>query len=198
MKLLDCFCGLGGVSDGFALEGFDILGIDIIDMPSKGYKHNFIQADIRKLRGEDFRGFDVIWGSPPCRNFTQLPDHWIRPNGVRAKWKEPKNPEEGLKLVNAFLKFVEAAKPRFWIMENVYGLAKYFNAKPRIFGARLHLGKRHVFYGNFPEFLLPIAYSKMCSEKVQGINRSWIRAKIPLACSRAFAQSIKGEIDKSQ
>jgi site-specific DNA-cytosine methylase len=26
-KLLDVFCGLGGVSDGFALEGFDVLGI---------------------------------------------------------------------------------------------------------------------------------------------------------------------------
>ena len=72
LKILDCFCGLGGVSDGFALEGFDVTGIDIEDMPSKGYKHRFIRADIRDLKGEDYRGYDVVWGSPPCREFQGL------------------------------------------------------------------------------------------------------------------------------
>lgn len=29
MKALDLFCGLGGWSDGLALEGFEMLGIEI-------------------------------------------------------------------------------------------------------------------------------------------------------------------------
>ncbi len=81
--LLDVFCGLGGVSDGFAMEGFDVLGIDIEDMPSKGYKHKFLRTDIRDLKGEDFRGYDVIWGSPPCRDFSQFAVVYGR------TWKNP-------------------------------------------------------------------------------------------------------------
>ncbi len=43
LKMLDCFCGMGGVSDGFILEGFDVTGIDIVDAPKMlGYKHRFI------------------------------------------------------------------------------------------------------------------------------------------------------------
>ena len=29
--MLDIGCGMGGTSDGFALEGFDVTGIDIVD-----------------------------------------------------------------------------------------------------------------------------------------------------------------------
>src|SRR3989304_2755191 len=89
-KLLDIFCGLGGVSDGFALEGFDVTGIDIEDMPSKGYKHRFIRADIRDLKGEDYQGYDVIWGSPPCRDFS------ILGTCFGMKWKRKTDPNYGL------------------------------------------------------------------------------------------------------
>ena len=90
-KLLDCFCGLGGVSDGFALEGFEVLGIGIINMVQLGYRHRFIQVDFLTLKGEDFRGYDIIWGSPPCRDFTQLPDHHLTKKGIRQEWKRPNN-----------------------------------------------------------------------------------------------------------
>ena len=88
LRMLDVFCGLGGVSDGFALEGFDVTGIDIEDMPAKGYKHRFIHADVRDLKGKDYHGYDVIWGSPPCRDFSQI--------GVLygKRWKNPPNPQK--------------------------------------------------------------------------------------------------------
>jgi DNA (cytosine-5)-methyltransferase 1 len=107
-KLLDCFCGMGGVSDGFAMEGFDVTGIDIVDAPKMlGYNHKFIQADMLTLKGEDFRGFDVVWGSPPCRDFSQI--------GVLygKRWKNPPNPDDGIKTIRYFLKFVADAKPTF-------------------------------------------------------------------------------------
>ena len=186
--LLDCFSGMGGVSDGFALEGFDVTGVDIEDAPNKlGYKHRFIQADILDLRGEDFRGYDVVWGSPPCRNFTQLPDHALRADGENWKWKNPKNPKEGIKVVNNFLQFINDAKPKFWILENVTGLANYLNLKPRAYNAMILNGKRHVFYGNYPLFLLPRIMRAKRTIDYGGPLRSWHRAMIPLACSRAFA-----------
>ena len=194
-RMLDCFCGMGGVSDGFAMEGFDVTGIDIVDAPKMlGYKHRFIQADMIMLKGEDFRGFDVIWGSPPCRDFTILND---------ARWKIKKNPENGLKLVRTFMQFVYEAEPKFWIMENVFGLEKYLpkgtllphRLLPNKISKAIIGGKRHIFYGNFPFFLLPES-AKFKIRESRGWDKlaHWKRSKIPLACSRAFAVACREKL----
>ena len=125
-KILDCFCGLGGASEGFYSEGFDCTGIDIINM---GYPYHFIHADMLALNGKDFHGYDVMWGSPPCRDFTQLPDHHLTKRGVRQEWKRPKQPEVGMVLVKAYLNFVREAQPQFWILENVKGLMNHAGGK---------------------------------------------------------------------
>jgi len=191
LKMLDCFCGIGGVSDGFALEGFDVTGIDIVDAQVKlGYKHKFMQLDMRLLNGSDFRGYDVVWGSPPCRDFSRIATtdrkFW---RGQWVEWKNPANPEEGLKLVNAFLKFVQDAKPTLWIMENVPGLAKHLVLKPTQIS---HIGPtmKRAFWGNFPSFLMP---SQEIPHKSK-IRDPWLRSKIPLACSRAFARACKEQL----
>jgi len=209
-KLLDCFCGMGGVSDGFALEGFDVTGIDIVDAPKMlGYKHRFIQADMATLKGEDFRGYDVVWGSSPCRDFSEF----CRIYG--KTWNDPPNPERGLKLVNTFLVFVETAKPRFWILENVSGLAKCLPIKPKtttyLSIGKNNMGKKHSFWGNFPLCLIPkdnrkkaITYHKIIDGKRcpksarKGKLASWENAKIPLACSRAFAHACREALEERE
>ena len=181
MKLLDCFCGMGGASEGFHREGFDCTGIDIVDV---GYPYTFIQADMRDLDGADYRGYDVIWGSPPCRDFTILND---------ARWKIKKNPQKGMELVTCFLQFVEDAQPTYWIMENVFGLEKYL-PNPKISKAKIGY-KKHVFYGNFPPFLFPES-TKFKLRESCGWDKmaKWIRAKIPLPCSLAFARACKRQL----
>ena len=201
-RLLDCFCGMGGVSDGFAMEGFDVTGIDIVDAAKMlGYKHKFIQADMMTLKGQDFRGFDVIWGSPPCRDFSFLAKWYGK------RWKNKPNPEKGLELINLFLKFVEDAKPTFWVLENTFMLKNYLKKmKPRI-EAYITKGKRHVFYGNFPLFLLPRdmritvrTKSKNGRDLPIGNRKisSWLAAKIPLTCSQAFARTCKEKLLETQ
>jgi site-specific DNA-cytosine methylase len=61
---------MGGASEGFHMEGFDCLGIEINSEIAKLYPYKVIVADMRDLRGKDFRGYDVIWGSPPCVDFS--------------------------------------------------------------------------------------------------------------------------------
>jgi len=56
MKALDLFCGLGGWSDGLAMEGFEVLGVEIEPKITKLYKHDVICADVRTLDGELFKG----------------------------------------------------------------------------------------------------------------------------------------------
>jgi site-specific DNA-cytosine methylase len=182
---------MGGVSDGFALEGFDVTGIDIVDAPKMvDYKHKFIQADMLSLKGTDFKGFDVVWGSPPCRDFSRMCStsrkFW---RGRWVEWKDSPNPDRGLNLVNAFLKFKEDANPKIWIMENVPRLANYVSKPTQI----NYIGKtmKRAFWGNFPHFLMPMQTTE---PNKSAIRDPWLRAKIPLACSRAFAKACKEQL----
>jgi len=190
MKFLDCFCGMGGASGGFAREGFECTGIDIVDV---GYPYKLILKDMRDLDGKDFQGFEVVWGSPPCRDFSNF-------TAVGWKtWKIPPNVENGLGLVNCYLKFVEEAKPRMWVMENVPRLAKFLKKEPNQVS---YIGKtmRRSFWGNYPHFLMPVDLQKpsIYYHNWKKETRKWERAKIPLACSLAFAQACKRELQKNE
>lgn len=208
-KVLDCFCGLGGTSEGFLAEGFTVHGIEINPEIAKLCYDNLnakylgkitVQvADMLTLKGSDFKGYDVIWGSPPCRDFSQI--------GVLygKKWKDKPNPENGIATIRSFLQFVKDAQPTYWILENVALLKKYFkDLEPRTEGY-ITLGKRHVFYGNYPLFLMPrdmrIKTRKLNAygrdePSHDGKLRSWIAARIPLACSRAFARACKEALEE--
>ena len=207
MKLLDCFCGLGGVSDGFAAEGFEVLGIEHNKEVAKEYPYDCIVANVKTLNGENFKGFDVIWGSPPCRDFSQIGLLYGK------RWKNPPNPENGIKTIKYFMKFVEDAQPKIWIMENVANLKKYFTEiQPRTEGY-ITYGKKHVFYGNYPLFLMPrdMRIKIRCKNKNgrDQPNMKYLRpashhnrtiqsrqhARIPLSCSKAFAQACKQKLE---
>ena len=199
MKILDCFCGLGGASEGFHSEGFECIGIDIVNV---GYPYKFILGDMLKLKGEDFRGYDVIWGSPPCRDFSQMAHvgYGSKRDDCKGKWawKNPPNPQKGLELVKAYLVFVEDAKPKIWIMENVPGLIKYLPYIPPRQISKITETKKRAFWGNYPDFLMPTEKALNVAKSVkgrvycvQGKYRSWQRAKIPFSCSQAFAKACK-------
>jgi len=179
-KVLDLFCGLGGWSEGFALEGFDVTGVDIVDV---GYPYKLILKDIRELDGNDFKGYDVIVGSPPCRDFSQ-----ITTTERALHWRIPVDPQRGLELVKAFLRIVEEAKPRYWLMENVPGLVRHF--KPPVMRVRIARTMTRCFWGDFPMFLVSQDWQRPNSEDIKGPNRSWVRAKILDGTSRPFARVI--------
>jgi len=77
-RLLDLFCGAGGVSAGYVRAGLDVVGVDIRPMPR--YPFTFIQGDALKLMdrllaGETVAGwrlgdFDAIHASPPCQKWA--------------------------------------------------------------------------------------------------------------------------------
>jgi len=195
-KALDLFCGLGGWSEGLAEEGFYVLGVEVERKIAELYKYDIIVADVRTLNGRRFRGFDVIVGSPPCRDFTRMCDHAVRKDGTIWRWREPKNPWRGLENVKAFLRIVKEAQPKFWLMENVPGLCKYLDIPPKR-KVRLTRTMVRCFWGNFPPFLVPcVERQKM--EDVGGSLRKWLRAKIPLAVSRSFARAVKNALEVSE
>ena len=60
MKVLELFCGRGGLSKPWVALGHDVTGIDIKDF---GYPGKFIKADL--LDWEPNQDYDIVLASPP-------------------------------------------------------------------------------------------------------------------------------------
>lgn len=126
-KVLDLFCGAGGLSKGFEMAGFDIVGgVDFNQEAIDTYNHNFKKAkgiccDILNLSDEeikekfgDLKDIDVIIGGPPCQGFSEANRNKVE--------DDPRN-----KLFFQFLKFVDLADPKVIIIENVRGIVTQDN-----------------------------------------------------------------------
>jgi DNA (cytosine-5)-methyltransferase 1 len=75
MKVLDLFCGAGGVTKGLQQAGFYVVGVDIKPQP-RYCGDEFNQSDALTF---PLDGYDFIWASPPCQAYTRLNN--IRGNG---------------------------------------------------------------------------------------------------------------------
>lgn len=121
LKVLDLFCGCGGMTKGLQDSGLEIInGIDIWDKAiynyNQNYKHDGICADLTKLSPEDYANvygvnktdIDIIVGGPPCQSFSIA--------GRRDK-DDPRN-----SLFVEYVKYLDYFAPKAFIMENVIGI----------------------------------------------------------------------------
>lgn len=118
-KVLDLFCGAGGLSLGFDMADFDIIGgIDFDQEALDTHKTNFNDGfdfcgDIAAL-DDDFvlekfsDSVDVIIGGPPCQGFSV----------ANMQQKDIENDDRN-KLFYQFIRFVRLLKPKAFVMENV-------------------------------------------------------------------------------
>ncbi|WP_309640761.1 DNA cytosine methyltransferase [Flavobacterium sp.] len=124
-KIVDFFCGAGGLSLGFAQEGFHIdLANDHEAVCIETYKYNHpeipeervIKGDIRKivdhLDNYIVNEIDVVIGGPPCQGFSSA-------NQQRVI-DDPRN-----ELYKYYIKAIEKIAPKIVIMENVRGMLPY-------------------------------------------------------------------------
>lgn len=131
-NVLDLFCGCGGISCGYDLAGFNIIGgIDFNKDATETFKHNFKKAkvqctDITTIRDNDivadYGNVDVIVGGPPCQGFSTA-------NRWQKEKEDPRN-----KLFFEYIRFVKLLRPKIVMIENVRGLLTRDNgyAKERI------------------------------------------------------------------
>jgi DNA (cytosine-5)-methyltransferase 1 len=118
LKVIDLFCGAGGLSEGFKQAGFQsVLGIDTNEKALETFKLNHraetLNIDISKLESNDILNktkveIDLIIGGPPCQGFSM------------AGKRDPKDPRNAL--VKHFLEIVNEIRPKVFLIENVPGL----------------------------------------------------------------------------
>lgn len=173
---------MGGWSIGFYRAGFDILGVDIVDV---GYPYDLVKTDIRNFHASN--PFDVVVASPPCTEFSGMTEISAR-KGQRP-WPSP---EKGMVLVREAQRVIKEANPKYWIIENVHGALKPFYP---VFGPpKMRIGPWRL-WGDFPKFLMPQANTEVKQPgggAWQGHFDSlmaWKRAKVPLYLSIPIAKA---------
>ena len=121
-KVLDLFCGCGGMSYGFEQTGDFVVtaGLDLLTDRIETFRsnHTFADAivgDIRTIAKDELirRALfpDVIVGGPPCQGFSS-----IRPFRTLTEG-DPRN-----SLIEEFVAVVGIAQPKWFVFENVVGL----------------------------------------------------------------------------
>lgn len=130
LRVLDLFCGAGGMSWGFSQAGMQVvLGIDQDASALRTFTANHrdsaaLQADLTQV---DYQRdvaphlgevpLDVIVGGPPCQGMSVA--------GLRQS-NDPRN-----QLYRSYLRLVAQARPRACVLENVPGMLTLFGGQIR-------------------------------------------------------------------
>ncbi len=124
ISVVDLFCGVGGLTHGFVLEGIRVIaGIDNDPICRYPYERNngarFMEKDIRSLTARELKDLypaddvKVLAGCAPCQPFSTYTQRYETDG------------DSNLDLVEVFGRLVAELKPEIVTMENVCRLSKH-------------------------------------------------------------------------
>ena len=125
ISCVDLFCGAGGLTHGFVLEGLNVsAGIDMDPACRFPYERNnqavFVERDISKVAADELIGLfgdasvRVLAGCAPCQPFSTYAQRYAT-DGKEGKWG----------LLYHFARLAEESSPDIITMENVPTVAKH-------------------------------------------------------------------------
>ena len=125
-SMIDLFSGAGGMSEGFTMEGFRVIGSNEVEKHFfETYKQNYstndnenslvlgditepiIKRKIVNLKNK-VNNVGLVIGGPPCQGFSYA--GWRKPNDKRNQ------------LFKDFVEIVKELRPEGFVMENVPGI----------------------------------------------------------------------------
>ena len=125
LTIVDLFCGAGGLSLGFYRKGFKtVFANDIKHCCIETYRLNHPEVSEKRIVNKDISliktelseltegiDVDVLVGGPPCQGFSCA--------NRQRMIDDPRNT-----MYKHFVESIEIVKPKFFVMENVYGILK--------------------------------------------------------------------------
>lgn len=156
---IDCFSGAGGLSLGLIQAGFDLrCAIDNDSVAVKTYAGNFQHPIIRKsimeisgrelLRLGNMKKHEcfLVAGGPPCQGFS-----------VQRRGPDEDNRN---RLVLEFLRIITEIKPKYFLMENVPGIAhkrghlffETVRSATEAMGYKIHVAKLDAVHYGIPQY----------------------------------------------
>lgn len=119
MKVVDLFCGCGGLSLGFQKAGMNVVAAfdnwtEALDVYRRNFSHPAIKTDLMNVEESVNRisqfGPDMIIGGPPCQDFSS------------AGKRDEDNGRGDLTV--CYARIVSSIKPQWFVMENVERILK--------------------------------------------------------------------------
>jgi len=186
--ILDLCSGLGGATEAFSQAGWNVIRIE--SNPELAYVPFTQTLDV--LEWEEWvpnlpDRVDVVWASPPCREFSR---GFAAPAPTAERAGLPFEPS--MELVRACLDIIDYLKPKWWVIENVRGaLSSFIDVHP-LGKPKQNIGP-FFLWGNFPRIIMPYSFEHLKSSvDVWSTNplRANLKAMIPFEVSFAFLESV--------
>lgn len=169
---IDLFCGLGGFSDGFIVEGYEVIGYDIEahEYGDQRYPGRLIIQDVLTLHGAQFKDAACIVASPPCQAYSYMAMPWSLAKAKAAAIRADTTGqalEDLNRLFHACFRIqaeasLAAGRHIPMVVENVRG------AQPWVGRARYNFGSFYL-WGDVPA-LMPMAVK---ATKAPGMGHGW-------------------------
>lgn len=115
MKIVSLFSGAGGLDLGLKWAGHDVVWandifLDAVETYRNNIGNHVDTRDICEINAEEIPDCDLVVGGFPCQGFSVA--NWTR------SMQDPRN-----HLYRELLRVIDAKRPRYFIAENVKGLA---------------------------------------------------------------------------
>ena len=186
------FSGLGGASEAFIRDcEWHVTRYDNNEL-LENVKNTIITPFMFERCYMTFSGFEdieLIWASPPCREFSTGFNSPSSRSSRNEKGYE--NFEPNLELVLDSVKIIKHLNPKYWVIENVVGSIKHL--RPILGEPRQIIGSV-VLWGNFPFLHMPIGFQEKKSDKDVWSSdplRANKKAKIPYEISMSLKITIE-------
>ena len=199
----DLCSGLGGWTQAFVeSENWEVYSFEIneqliedvreidIDLYYQNGMESTIIADVTEWKkwAGGYPWPDVITCSPPCTEFSTA---YNAPRSNAERDGQEWQPDMTVSL--ACKEIIDWCQPEHWIVENVYGSARYLEP---VFGPTRQAIRPWIFYGKYPGLHLPVNWKHTKNEHdVTSTHpyRANIRGMMPYQISLALKQSVEDQ-----
>jgi len=171
--MLDLFVGLGGASNVFRKNGWQVYGLD----NDPRFNADFC-CDIKNWVPPEWLHADFVWASVPCTEYSRFIQRGLFPD----------EPLPDMTLYHSAKRIIEKLQPAYYVIECVRGAVRFFGDGYRSFGP-------YYLWTNLPDFGLHrgrFKYKKGDVTKGHALRASY-RSKIPWELSCAIYKAVSDQ-----